>query len=735
MRVAIVAAVALVGPLALGGCLQAVDLSGSDQDAASGSPDSGADSRDVGVAASDAGSRCDQAAQCPQPVSPDPVCAPLVAICEHGVCGSKPVPRPWDDRLGACEIPEHCGCQQLTPPQCAGAWECRSSTCAWVCEDRRCTSDLECRSAQICADDDCDGLKTCVTGCRDSQACPAGKICELSPLSCDLLGHCVGGKACSIDSQCPAGTVCDFNLGGTRICQPGCHESSQCAADEQCFMEACPACPNCACIGTCEKSAGCQSDSQCAPGTVCGTEPPGCVAHCLPGCRTDTDCRIDQTCSPPPPCIGCGCDHGDCVPREVTCTDSSECEVGLVCAYEDPMQCEGPKHCVAGCLLDTDCAGHEYCQLAWCGPCCVGTCEPRPSGCTDDRQCAEGQICAYDDTFQCQGQRHCVDGCRESADCGEGAVCMLADCGPCCPGWCAPIPVCIDDAQCGAGEVCEGCGPNEPRQCVTGCRDGSDCAASEICMPTNCGGCPCPMQCTAAPRSCRGDSECGAGKVCDGCPGSPKTCIPGCHDSSQCGAGETCDTSRPCVTCPCPGQCTGATSCPFNEPACAGATDCAWGQSVCENACCVACRAPLTPPCLPEMCMHPAGIDGNGCPLPAACGNCCACPDYEDPVCGTNYQTYGNGCEAACAGAEVLHDGACLPYEGLDCGWNGQGCVPGQYCRDPCPMCADIHSLRCTQVGVCEYAFDCPAGLPTPPCPSGAAIWDCIDHQCMARCH
>ncbi len=123
--------------------------------------------------------------------------------------------------------------------------------------------------------------------------------------------------------------------------------------------------------------------------------------------------------------------------------------------------------------------------------------------------------------------------------------------------------------------------------------------------------------------------------------------------------------------------------------------------------------------------------------LPPTCGACCTCPNVYAPVCGVTYATYGNLCEAQCAGVAVLHDGACQVGEGLDCPFVGvPPCANGQYCRDPCPFCASVHPLRCTQIGACAFDYDCPAGLPQPPCSNGPAKWFCdvTAHKCSYSC-
>jgi hypothetical protein len=122
--------------------------------------------------------------------------------------------------------------------------------------------------------------------------------------------------------------------------------------------------------------------------------------------------------------------------------------------------------------------------------------------------------------------------------------------------------------------------------------------------------------------------------------------------------------------------------------------------------------------CCPEgfFCSKAEGdCDGAGIcrQLPAAC------PDVFDPVCGCDGRTYSNECDAAAAGVNVAHRGACVPSGCRD----SSQCPDGSYCAkadgdcggegacQPRPtVCTEIFDPVCgcdrnTYANVCEAAM------------------------------
>jgi hypothetical protein len=130
------------------------------------------------------------------------------------------------------------------------------------------------------------------------------------------------------------------------------------------------------------------------------------------------------------------------------------------------------------------------------------------------------------------------------------------------------------------------------------------------------------------------------------------------------------------------------------------------GCEICECATC-ACPEIYAPVC---------GADGetygNACEARCAgvevihegeCGGC-GCPRVWDPVCGADGETYGNACEARCAGAEVAYDGECRCPILCDVACEfGFAIEPGEC--DPCPPCAE--PILCMTNEECPDGYRC----------------------------
>ncbi len=767
--------VTLAALLALAGCLEPVS------ERPPGEQDAGLDSA------------CTLDSDCPQP-SHDR-CAPQKAVCKAGECKAMLLPVLWEERPGACLESADCDCQPLGRGECEGGFECRSGLCAWTCEPPACSADRDCPVGEVCEPvGDCTSERACVPGCHGSSECAPGQLCsQPACLTCPCPGTCITAPACSADAECPRGSVCEPSPEGAR-CIPGCRDDAGCAEDEACVWGECPTCEDCPCAGRCQPTEACGSSSDCPRGSICGVDF-SCERKCLPGaCRSNEDCGPGFECTPPLPCLGCGCENGTCSPATESCGADSDCPQGTVCGWTE--SCE--RACVHGCRSDAECRQGEYCGVELCNacPCNNPRCKPVDQGCRGDAECGAGRVCEPTG-YDCSGPSGCVRGCHSDDQCGELERCLQPDCDGCpCPGSCEPAPACFGDEQCGPGMICESCAPNTPGACVAGCRGDAECAPGESCVPVPCGVCPCaPGVCLPNPWDCLADSDCPDGMVCElsaGCL-EPRMCVPGCHESSQCPRGAECVVA-PCFTCPCPGWCEQAPKCVDADndgfvadcsfggcpnavgycdcddrdprvfpgarevcgnglddncdgradescgcssgPTCFQTLDCRLGMQFCAEGCCADCPVTAAPACQPGECVHPSGVNLEGCPMGGTCGPCCTCPATVDPVCGVNFATYRNACQAACAGVEVLHRGACLRPEGLGCGWPQAPqpqCPQGTYCRDTCPMC-DAILMRCTKVGACEWDWDCPAGLTPPPCSAGPGRWACVDHTCVFSC-
>ncbi|MFZ4734855.1 MAG: Kazal-type serine protease inhibitor domain-containing protein [Bradymonadia bacterium] len=148
-----------------------------------------------------------------------------------------------------------------------------------------------------------------------------------------------------------------------------------------------------------------------------------------------------------------------------------------------------------------------------------------------------------------------------------------------------------------------------------------------------------------------------------------------------------------------PPQCTLDVECP--QP---GAPNC---SGVClDGVCDIQCEEP-PPQCDEERACPPNAVCRDGVCVPV---EPCVCPEIFAPVCGADGQTYGNACEAECAGVEIVAMGEC-----------GAGVCPDPndpavtYVSDDPEMCQVI-LFRC-EPGQEAFSNECGCGcIDAPVC-------------------
>ncbi|MBL9017998.1 MAG: hypothetical protein JNL83_27675 [Myxococcales bacterium] len=107
----------------------------------------------------------------------------------------------------------------------------------------------------------------------------------------------------------------------------------------------------------------------------------------------------------------------------------------------------------------------------------------------------------------------------------------------------------------------------------------------------------------------------------------------------------------------------------------------------------------------------------------------CVCAEIYQPVCSTSSTTFGNACEAGCAGQEIAHEGECgIP--GDQCGTiRGLPCLGDNKCRFgtsqftyPFPDAGGV----CVEGNYCDAPGDC-TNLIHPAVPGA---WACNQNKC-----
>jgi hypothetical protein len=424
----------------------------------------------------------------------------------------------------------------------------------------------------------------------------------------------------------------------------------------------------------------CSSDSQCDTG------------HCVDGvCCESTSCGTCQACnvaSNPGICTNVppgSTDPDSCTASTSTCNGSGSC------LLNQGQPCTSNPQCLSGACTDGFCCNSATCT----GPCdacskamgstadgtctqvtgspgktrcgallCTGTSDMCPSGCTKDADCIAGDYC--DGTGTCQTRK------ALGATCNLNADCKVAGCGECASGNCVE-GVCCESACNG---LCQACSKALKGTSV----DDGKCGYRAASQPDKNGGCA-----TSTTASCGTDGLCDGAGACQlygkstSCDSAP-TCIAGNIATGKfCDGAGTCTTAGTMTKCD-PYLCVSGKGCP---PSCAVDSDCVSGYYCASGGTCQA-KKPL----------------GASCNLAAPSGDCKVAGCGE---CASGNCVEGICCESACNGlcqaCSIKNKGGTV--EDGKCGYQAIGT------KDKNGGCTATAVSACGADGFCNGAGAC----------------------------
>lgn len=424
-----------------------------------------------------------------------------------------------------------------------------------TCEPAICIVDEDCPSCSVCDDG------TCIEGCSDDNACPAGS-------ECDPEGRCA--KACSYDYECDteAGNQVCLEGGYCGLaCDPvvACNTSDDCddgeyCSDEGICLEGCVVDLDCLSLGAnylCEhqyvrRPNGAIAPCEAYPGEQCYSE----VGQCRHFCSGDSDCdsAFNETCV-----------SGQCQTPIETCLSDDDCPSingeSQICKIDDDQ----PGTCSSGCRRNSDCPGNVCwegqckfgCSSNYGGATCKALLEDDGAYCRTRYRSGEGNAgrVQYCDVVSsnaesvtnkkpkgCQCFEFCGDeGNCQPYQCDSDLDCQEDACGSCLVG--NVCGECITDAECPGTKICDR--PlddnGEFRLYDDGSPVGGICAYS--CAPVGTGTCFTSDDCDPGyfcssgdcERGCESNEDCLITEVC-----RDSQCVIGCDSDTECAADERC---------------------------------------------------------------------------------------------------------------------------------------------------------------------------------------------------
>ena len=401
---------------------------------------------------------------------------------------------------GACQLQASgvscanasCSVSTYTPPStCSGAGSCvapATMSCSpYVCGTGACKSSCT-------ADSDCVSPNTC-------QGSGTTKNCALKAngLTCTAAGQCISGSCvdgvCCGSASCAACNACNISgHAGT------CSGTAAGATDTRCgaTTSACGKTNSCDGAGACANST-----AQCAAAMCSGsTYTPASVCS-----GSSTTCPVVASMS----CGAYACTTSGCKTSCTTATTASDCAALAYCDSNNKCQsagglgagCSADNQCAAGRCVDGVCCNTSASACPRCQSCNVmgspGTCtsvgagKAEPHGlcptssnvCGNTGTCAADQTCAQVAAGTSCGSASCSAGTATSATTCDGAgSCQsptVQACNPYVCGGTACKGSCVTDADCVAGDYCDGVA------CQTKKTPGTTCALTDECASGVCG--------------------------------------------------------------------------------------------------------------------------------------------------------------------------------------------------------------------------------------------------------